>query len=156
MAKVVISGIGGSFPGCAHLEEFKEALYQRTNLIADLQAEEWTGNLHVPHHLGRDKNYLNFDFSFLAINFNLANTMDKLTKSLIQQGYTAILDAGYSPAEVRGGNVNVYMHTSVSDDENRNCGGTGCMKQNTRSPILLGVARTMQANRISAYFDFHG
>uniref|UniRef100_A0A8D9A8C4 Fatty acid synthase n=1 Tax=Cacopsylla melanoneura TaxID=428564 RepID=A0A8D9A8C4_9HEMI len=156
MAKVVISGIGGSFPKCEHLEEFKTALYQRTNLITNVQSEEWTGNLKVPHHLGRDKNYLNFDHSFLSINFNLANTMDKMTKSLIRHGYTAILDAGYSPAELRGRNVNVYTHTPVSDDENKNCGGTGYMWSNSPSPILLGVVRTMQANRISAYFDFHG
>ncbi|KAL1463418.1 hypothetical protein WDU94_015169, partial [Cyamophila willieti] len=157
MAKVVISGIGGSFPNCEDLEEFKEALYQRTNLITDVQAEGWTGNLKVPHHLGRDKNYLNFDHTFLSINYNLANTMDKMTKSLIRYGYTAILDAGYSPAEMRGRNVNVYMHTTMSDDESRNGGGTGTLKAcSTGTPILLGVTRTMQANRISAYFDFHG
>ncbi|KAL1449933.1 hypothetical protein WDU94_002401 [Cyamophila willieti] len=154
MAKVVISGIGGSFPGCTHLEEFKEALYQRTNLITDLQAEEWTGGLKVPHHLGRDKNYLNFDFSFLSVNINLATTMDKMTKSLIKEGYTAILDAGYSPAEVRGGNVNVYTHTAISDDESRNSVTTSVM--NRRKPVLVGIARTMQANQISAYFNFHG
>uniref|UniRef100_A0A8D8YZB9 Fatty acid synthase n=1 Tax=Cacopsylla melanoneura TaxID=428564 RepID=A0A8D8YZB9_9HEMI len=157
MAKVVISGIGGSFPNCEHLEEFKEALYQRTNLITDVQAEEWTGNLKVPHYLGRDKNYLDFDHTLLSINYNLANTMDKMTKSLIRYGYTAILDAGYSPSDVRGRNINVYMHTTVSDDESRNCGGTGTLKMsNSKVPILLGVTRTMQANRISAYFDFHG
>ncbi|KAL1449935.1 hypothetical protein WDU94_002403, partial [Cyamophila willieti] len=154
MAKVVISGIGGSFPGCANLEEFKEALYQRTNLITDLQAEEWTGDLNVPHHLGRDENFLNFDFSFLSININLATTMDKVTKVLIKEGYTAILDAGYSPAEVRGGNVNVYMHSTLGDDETRNSCAPTVM--NRRAPVLVGLARTMQANRISAYFDFHG
>uniref|UniRef100_A0A8D9EQT3 Fatty acid synthase n=1 Tax=Cacopsylla melanoneura TaxID=428564 RepID=A0A8D9EQT3_9HEMI len=155
MAKVVISGIGGSFPKCEHLEEFKTALYQRTNLITNVQSEEWTGNLKVPHHLGRDKNYLNFDHSFLSINFNLANTMDKMTKSLIRHGYTAILDAGYSPAELRGRNVNVYTHTTVSDDESKICADTDSMKTSGKL-MILGGARTMQANRISAYFDFHG
>lgn len=39
---VVISGIAGSFPNCEGLEEFKEALYERANLITDLTTE-WTG-----------------------------------------------------------------------------------------------------------------
>ncbi|KAI5710713.1 hypothetical protein M8J75_010956 [Diaphorina citri] len=150
--KVVISGIAGCFPKCEGLEEFKQALYEKTNLITDLG--DWRGEFKVPSHLGRIKTGFDFDHTFLSINFNLANTMDRTAKSLLKEGYSCIMDAGYSPAEVRGSNVGCYMHTSVSDDEMRNA--TTAFVNGTQFPILVGIARTMHANRISAYFDFHG
>lgn len=153
METVVISGISGSFPNSEGYTEFQRALTANTNLVTD-QTINWTGGTNVPSYLGRMKDLYEFDHLFLSINTSLAKSMDSSQKNLLKHGYAVILDAGYSPADVRGQNIACYMTTTLCDDEMRNA--TNADDRQYITPVLLGLSRTMLANRISAFFNFHG
>jgi len=81
----------------------------------------------------------------------LAQVMDTMTKICLERSIEAIIDAGLSPADLRGTNTGVYMGSSISETEMK------AMDFNSSVGfVMLGSSRAMQANRLSFILDLIG
>jgi len=77
--------------------------------------------------------------------------MDTMTKICLERSIEAIIDAGLSPADLRGTNTGVYMGSSISETEMK------AMDFNSSVGfVMLGSSRAMQANRLSFILDLIG
>lgn len=56
-----------------------------------------------------------FDASLFKIHPSQADEMDPQGRILLEQAYSAILDAGINPATLRGSNTGVFSATSFGD-----------------------------------------
>lgn len=124
---------------------FNQAAYQHPNA-----QRSGTFNNKGGHFL--DDDVSRFDAPFFNITLLEAISLDPQQRILLECTFEALENAGISKQSLAGRNVGVFAGASYPDYEGRNLRDleTIPMHQST------GNAITMQANRISYYFDFNG
>lgn len=99
---------------------------------------------------GKIKNIDKFDATFFSVHPKLSKVMDIMTKICLERSIEAIIDAGLSPADLHGTNTGVFMGSEISEKDSLTMGS------DTIGFAMLGVSRTMQANRLSFILNLTG
>ncbi|XP_031639213.1 fatty acid synthase-like, partial [Contarinia nasturtii] len=153
--EIVISGISGRYPNCENVEEFRNHLYNKIDMITD-EEMRWNHDVsqEVPKRKGVLKNINKFDAAFFGIHSKQAQHIDPQARKLIETAYEAILDAGIHPQALRDTKTGVFVGVCFSEAEksivyetiSSKDGGTG----------LAGCSRAMVANRLSYCLNLKG
>nr|XP_022904132.1 fatty acid synthase isoform X2 [Onthophagus taurus] len=149
---VVITGISGRFPESNNMEEFRQQLFDGIDLVTD-DERRWPSGLYgLPTRTGKLKDISHFDATFFGVHAKQAHVMDPQLRLLLELTHEAIVDAGMSPAELKGSKTGVFI--GVSDSESSEYWTYDPDKINGYG--LTGCCRAMFPNRISYTFDFNG
>lgn len=100
---------------------------------------------------GKMKCINKYDSIFFSTHIKLAESMDPLTKIVLERSIEAIIDAGLSPIDLFGTNTGVFTGSAISESE---MFMTNSIKNG--SFFMLGNSRTMQANRVSYILNLTG
>lgn len=76
--------------------------------------------------------------------------MDPRTRIVLERSIEAIIDAGFSPADLYGTNTGVFMGSGTSETEMLG------RDASNNSFSMLGLSRAMQANRLSFILNLSG
>ncbi|KAJ1520414.1 hypothetical protein ONE63_003546 [Megalurothrips usitatus] len=150
MSEVVISGIGGSFPQSASVQDFGQDLLD--NKYLPTATKRWK-NDNVPAVCG-EVPYNAFDGSFFAVSKNLATCTDPVYKIGYKNCVKAMIDAGSNPYSMKGSNVAVYAAFGCNEFEQRAIYAKNCLTLGNY--LIMGNNKAMLANRISFLFGFNG
>lgn len=114
---IVISGISGRFPNSANMTEFEHNLYNKIDMIDDVESRWRHVNPEIPRRLGKVKNLNKFDASFFGVNLKQAQCMDPQGRMLLEHSYEAVLDSGTCPRNLRGSNTAVLIGVCFNESE---------------------------------------
>lgn len=106
---IVISGIAGRFPNSGNVAEFSQNLYNKIDMIDELETRWKHTNPEIPKRFGKIHNIEKFDASFFSVHHRQANCMDPQGRMLLEHAYEAILDAGINPKSLRGSSTGVFV-----------------------------------------------
>ncbi|XP_049874376.1 fatty acid synthase [Pectinophora gossypiella] len=150
--EVVLTGLSGRLPESGSIEEFAEQLFAGVDMVTG-DGRRWQPGLHgLPERNGKLKELARFDATFFGVHGKQAHLMDPQLRLLLELTHEAIVDAGVSPAELRGSRTGVYV--GVSNSETEEMWTTDPDKINGYA--LTGCCRAMFPNRISYTFDLKG
>ncbi|KOB56859.1 Uncharacterized protein OBRU01_25788 [Operophtera brumata] len=93
-----------------------------------------------------------FDAQFFRVHYKQANTMEPMSRKLLEHAYSAIYDSGINPLQLRGKKVGVFIGTSFSESE-RNVIYENVQRNGFG---ITGANKSMYANRISYWIDGKG
>ncbi|CAH0760904.1 unnamed protein product [Diatraea saccharalis] len=149
---IVLTGISGRLPDSESIEEFAQKLFEGVDLVS-ADDRRWPPGLHgLPERNGKLKDLEHFDATFFGVHAKQAHNMDPQLRLLLETTQEAIVDAGYSAAELRGTRTGVYV--GVSNSESEEMWAADPDKINGYG--LTGCCRAMFPNRISYTFDLKG
>ncbi len=161
--RFAIIGIGCRFPGANNYEEFWLNLEAGVNSITEIPPQRWdvdkyySPNPQEPHKSiskwgGMIEGVDQFDAEFFGISPREAQRMDPQQRIMLELSWSCLEDAGYSPNQLSGSNVGVFIGICNYDydqlqhqDEKNIDGHSG-----------TGTWVCMVPNRISSYFNFSG
>ena len=163
-APVAIVGIAGKMPQSSSIEQFWEHLMAGRELITEIPKERWDWHQHYgdPHGAGnrtRAKwgSFLDgvdqFDNLFFGISPREAQSMDPRQRLLLETVWSAIENAGYSPAELAGTNTGLYVGVG-NNDYSQMLRGAGVELTAHASTGLM--VNSILASRISHLLDLRG
>ncbi|KAJ8976432.1 hypothetical protein NQ317_008466 [Molorchus minor] len=99
---IAITGISGRFANCASVEEFKQSLFNGTDLITD-NHQRWSHQaLKTPKSMGIVNDFEKFDASFFEINPKTSELLDPRARKLLEVVFESIVDSGINPNDLRG------------------------------------------------------
>ncbi|CAA9997194.1 unnamed protein product, partial [Nesidiocoris tenuis] len=146
---ICITGMSGRLPESSNLQEFKDNLFNHTDMVT-ADDRRWPPGLYgLPARHGKLKDLSRFDATFFGVHAKQAEVMCPQLRMLLEATYEAILDAGVNPEEIRGSRTGVFVGVSASESgeyftaEEDRVNGYG----------LTGSARAMFPNRLSYTFD---
>ncbi|CAH2039961.1 unnamed protein product, partial [Iphiclides podalirius] len=149
---VVLSGLSGRLPESGSVEDFAQQLFDGVDLVT-ADDRRWTPGLHgLPERNGKLKELSRFDATFFGVHAKQAHLMDPQLRLLLELTHEAIVDAGLSPAELRGSRTGVYVGVSNSETEEM----WTADPDKINGYALTGCCRAMFPNRISYTFDLKG
>lgn len=149
---VAITGISGRLPESHNIQEFRDHLMNKEDMVTT-DNRRWTVGLHgCPPRNGKVPELTKFDAGFFGVHHKQTNCMDPQLRMLLEASYEAIIDSGQSVESVRGSRTGVYIGVSLSDSSDAWTMETEGMIGYT----MPGCCRAMFANRISFFFDFKG
>ncbi|RUS90834.1 hypothetical protein EGW08_001453, partial [Elysia chlorotica] len=150
--EVAISGISGRLPESNNIQEFRDHLMNKEDMVTT-DDRRWTVGLHgCPPRNGKVPEITKFDAGFFGVHPKQTDCMDPQLRMLLEAAYEAIIDSGQSMESVRGSRTGVYIGVSLSDSSDAWTMETDGMVGYT----MPGCCRAMFANRISFFFDFKG
>ncbi|KOB67851.1 Fatty acid synthase, partial [Operophtera brumata] len=106
----------------------------------------------LPERNGKLKDLAHFDNTFFGVHAKQAHLMDPQLRLLLELTHECIVDAGLSPAELRGSRTGVYVGVSNSETEEL----WTADPDKINGYALTGCCRAMFPNRISYTFDLQG
>ncbi|XP_045766807.1 fatty acid synthase [Maniola jurtina] len=149
---IVLSGLSGRLPECDSIEEFAQQLFDGVDLVT-ADDRRWTPGLHgLPERNGKLKDLAHFDATFFGVHAKQAHLMDPQLRLLLELTHEAIVDAGLSPAELRGSRTGVFVGVSNSETEEL----WTADPDKINGYALTGCCRAMFPNRLSYTFDLQG
>lgn len=149
---VVVSGISGRYPESDNINEFRDNLINKRDMVTD-DDRRWPQGLYgLPTRSGKLKDISKFDASFFGVSPKQADNMDPQIRIMLEVCYEALVDAGINPASVRGTKTGVYVGTSASEAHDAWSNDIEQMS----GYVMSGCQRAMFANRLSFFFDFNG
>lgn len=149
---VVISGLSGRMPESDNVEEFRQHLINKEDMVTDNDRRWPAGMLGLPTGNGKLKDLTRFDASMFGVHPKQAHAMDPQLRMLLEVVYEAIADAGVNPTTVRGSRTGVFIGCSASESHDAWSGDLDKIV----GYEMTGCTRSMFANRISYFFDFKG
>ncbi|XP_063623054.1 fatty acid synthase-like [Cydia splendana] len=152
VSEVVLTGLSGRLPESGDIEEFARQLFAGVDFVTD-DDRRWTPDTFgLPKRSGKLKDLTHFDAEFFGVSDKLADVMDPQLRLLLEVTHEVFVDAGLSPAELRGSRTGVY--TGISRSENFNLWCNDYDKINGYA--MIGGANAMLSNRVSYTFDLKG
>ncbi|GFV70778.1 hypothetical protein TNCV_1946881 [Trichonephila clavipes] len=106
----------------------------------------------LPRRLGQLKDISKFDNEFFGVSENEALFFNPQGRMLLETTYEAIVDAGYNPDELRGGNVGVFVANSYLDTHEFILRDAESINEH----VAPGYMNGLLASRISHVFGFKG
>ncbi|XP_024893205.1 fatty acid synthase-like [Temnothorax curvispinosus] len=152
--EIVISGIAGRFPDSDNMNQLRENLFNKKDLVR-ADHGRWKRDhpdARVPNRMGIVNNLNKFDADFFGLSFEQAHTLGLEARILLEHSYEAIIDAGINPKQLRGKNTAVIIAASFSETqakflyEDLEMDGLN----------LIGCTRSTTANMISYHLDLKG
>jgi acyl transferase domain-containing protein len=155
---VAIVGVAGTFPRCATVRDYWQALRDDVCLIGEVPAGRldapadgsesdddlaarvrWAGLLERPY---------GFDAEFFGMPEREAALMDPRQRLLLMSVYHCLEDAGYAPSSLRKSSTALFVGAEDSEYAQT-------LHERGVDPGLVN-AQSMIANRIAYHFDFAG
>ncbi|KAG5667645.1 hypothetical protein PVAND_015619 [Polypedilum vanderplanki] len=150
--EIIISGISGRFPNSKNVEELSYNLYNKIDMVDDVERRWKHLNDEMPKRYGKTVNLEKFDASFFSINYKQAHNMDPQARILQEHAYEAIMDAGVAPKSLRGSRTGVFISCCTTEVDEHFYFGTAIKD----GMGLTGTSRALLANRISFSMDLKG
>ncbi|XP_077275953.1 fatty acid synthase-like [Temnothorax americanus] len=150
--EIVISGIAGRFPDSDNINQLRENLFNKKDLVRADHGRWKRDHPDIPNRMGIVNNLNKFDANFFGLSFEQAHTLGLEARILLEHSYEAIIDAGINPKQLRGKNTAVIIAASFSETqakflyEDLEMDGLN----------LIGCTRSTTANMISYYLDLKG
>ncbi|GAA4092704.1 non-ribosomal peptide synthetase [Nonomuraea soli] len=154
--KIAIIGMACRLPGAPDLDTFWDNLTSGRCAVGEVPESRWDHRelYHPEPRLGRSiskwggfvDDIEGFDAGFFAMTEQEARALDPAIRMFLECCATALSDAGYDPAELRGSDVGVFAGARMS--------GYG-----RRAGVRAGGLASDQnfiAARVAHHFDFHG
>lgn len=160
--EVAIIGISGRMPQSTDLEDFFEQLKAGKDFITEIPKERWNYE-EYPEIKGHYGSFLTdvdkFDPQFFNISPMAAKFMDPQERIMIQNVWSCLEDAGYTPKNMENkedeedtrGSVSVYIGTTFNE-----YGLYGAQDHVKGINLPLNSQIYSMANRISYLFNFGG
>ncbi len=161
--EIAIVGMACRFPGANDCEEFWQNLEKGANSIGEIPPQRWS----VEKYYSQDPDEPNksiskwggfiegvdlFDADFFAISPREAQRMDPQQRIILELSWSCLEDAGYSPKQLSGSPVGVFMGICNYDYD----GLQHRHENNIDGHSATGTWVCMVPNRISSYFNFSG
>ncbi|KAF2886148.1 hypothetical protein ILUMI_20026, partial [Ignelater luminosus] len=145
--EVVISGVGGLFPGCKNMEELQQRLLNNDNLMGSRWKED---ERDVTNVIGAIPHFDKFDGSYFGIHYEQCAFMDPMQRLVLESTYEALIDAGVNPVDLKGKRIGVYAGSALGENDN-------LFYESVVSGFgISGHARTMMTNRVSYWLNLKG
>ncbi|KYN01849.1 Fatty acid synthase [Cyphomyrmex costatus] len=150
--EIVISGIAGRFPESKNVEELKNNLLNKVDMVTDDDRRWKLDHPDIPQRTGKINDVGKFDALFFGVHFKQAHTMDPMCRILLEHAYEAIIDAGVNPKQLRGSRTGVFVGACFSESEKT----WFYEKLQVNGFGITGCSRAMLANRISYWLGATG
>ncbi|XP_024885303.1 fatty acid synthase [Temnothorax curvispinosus] len=150
--EIVISGIAGRFPESKNVEELKNNLLNKVDMITDDDRRWKLDHPDIPQRTGKINDVGKFDALFFGVHFKQAHTMDPMCRMLLEHAYEAVVDAGINPKQLRGSRTGVFVGACFSESEKT----WFYEKLQVNGFGITGCSRAMLANRISYWLGVTG
>uniref|UniRef100_A0A915JP73 Fatty acid synthase n=1 Tax=Romanomermis culicivorax TaxID=13658 RepID=A0A915JP73_ROMCU len=150
--EIVISGISCRLPESENIEEFKEHLMNKDDMVTDDDRRWPPGYYGLPNRHAKLKDIKSFDAAFFGVSPKQAHMMDPQLRLLLEVAYEAILDAGLNPQDMRGTKTGVFVGCSNTETQDVLIQDP----ETVQGYSLTGCQHSMFANRLSFSFDFKG
>ncbi|KYN02883.1 PREDICTED: fatty acid synthase-like [Cyphomyrmex costatus] len=147
--EIVISGIAGRFPNSDNMNELRENLFNKIDLVRADHSRWKIEHFEFSRRMGIINNVEKFDADFFGLTFEQAHTLTPEARLLLEHSYEAIIDAGINPKQLKGKNTAVIVGLSFIESQSKllmNCEFNG----------IVGCSKAITANMISHYLDLKG
>ncbi|XP_076294049.1 fatty acid synthase-like isoform X1 [Lasioglossum baleicum] len=150
--EVVITGIAGRFPESENVQQLKDNLMNKVDMVTDNYDRWQLDHAEIPKGGGKVTNMGKFDAIFFGVHYKQAYAMDPMCRMLLEHTFEAIVDAGVNPRQLRGTHTGVVVGSCISESEK-----TWFYEKTQANGLgMTGCAKSMLANRISYFFGLHG
>ncbi|XP_005094185.1 fatty acid synthase [Aplysia californica] len=150
--EVCVSGISGRMPESANMQEFRDHLMKKEDMVT-ADNRRWEVGLHgVPPRNGKLLEIAKFDAGFFGVHPKQADCMDPQLRMLLEVSYEAIIDSGQTLQSVRGSRTGVFIGVSIAEASE----AWSADPETLVGYSMPGCCKAMFANRISFFFDFTG
>ncbi|MEM1168616.1 MAG: type I polyketide synthase [Cyanobacteria bacterium P01_H01_bin.35] len=160
---IAIIGMACRFPGAKDYNQFWQNLEQGVNSISEVPSWRWEVEKHYspdPHEQNKSiskwgglvEGIEKFDAEFFGISPREAERVDPQHRIMLELSWSCIEDAGYSPSQLSGSQVGVFIGACNYDSillMNQD-------RENIQGHSGTGTWTCMIPNRISSFFNFHG
>ena len=160
---VAIIGMACRFPGANDYGQFWKNMEAGVNSISEIPSQRWEAekyyapipnqqNKTISKWAGLVEGIDEFDAEFFSISPREARKVDPQQRVILELSWSCIEDAGYSPSQLSGKDVGVFMGACNYDSillMNRN-------QENIEGHSGTGTWTCMIPNRISSFFNWHG
>ncbi|NES77487.1 MULTISPECIES: beta-ketoacyl synthase N-terminal-like domain-containing protein [unclassified Okeania] len=160
---IAIIGMACRFPGANDYKQFWQNLELGVNSISEVPSQRWEvdkyysatpeqPNKSISKWGGLIEGVDQFDTHFFGISPREATSLDPQQRMMLELSWSCMEDAGYSPSQLSGKNVGVFIGA---------CSYDSILLMNKNEESIEGHSGTgtwtcMIPNRISSYFNFHG
>ncbi len=114
---IAVVGMAGRYAGAGSLDELWTALVDGQDLVGPVPADRWSppaGHPGVPR-MGVLADAANFDSLFFEVAPAEADVLDPQQRLVLEQGFRAFTDAGWSRAVLDGTNCGIYVGMANDD-----------------------------------------
>lgn len=144
-----IVGMSCHFPGAPDLQAYWELLAAGGSGLSVGQDRGWPETETLP--AGYIQHWEHFDAGFFRLTPAEATAMDPQQRWLLMQAWQAIADAGWTPAQLKGQRVGVFVGLSSADYAQ-----WYLQPESVNMHSITGLAASVVAHRISYFFDLKG
>ncbi|KAJ8668373.1 hypothetical protein QAD02_010036 [Eretmocerus hayati] len=148
---IVISGMAGRFPESENIEQLRQNLLNRVDMITNDDRRWKLEHPLIPKYVGKISHLEKFDARFFGAPDKPTNLTDPMGRMLLEHAYEAILDAGMNPRQLRGKKIGVFIGIGSSETE-----ATMMWEKYEDDGRAACFSRSQYANRISYCFGFTG
>ncbi|XP_036143549.1 fatty acid synthase-like [Monomorium pharaonis] len=151
--EIVISGISGRFPDSDNMNQLRENLFNKVDLVK-ANHDRWKEDFlpDMSSRMGTVNNVKKFDTNFFELSFHQTQTLSPETRLLMEHCYEAIVDAGINPKQLRGKNTAVIIGTYFIETQKE----FPYKKEELGGLNIIGCSKSTTANMISYYLDIKG
>ena len=115
---MVISGMSGRFPESDNIHEFRDNLFNKTDMVTVSEKRYKLDHPDVPKRSALVNDINKLDGGYFGLHYRQANNADPGVRGLMETTVEAIMDAGVNPSELKGSKTGVFIGYSCSDVEN--------------------------------------
>ncbi|KAJ3652417.1 hypothetical protein Zmor_018385 [Zophobas morio] len=150
--EVVISGMSGRFPESDNVYEFRDNLFNKTEMVTENEKRWKLDHPDVPKRSANINNINKLDAGYFGLHYRQAKNLDPSLKVLMETVIEAIMDAGVNPLELKGSKTGVFIGFCYSDVENMT------LVEMTKSQqfCVTGFLKSLLAHRLSYYLRLKG
>ena len=157
---IAIIGMEGLLPGSPTLEEFWKNLESNKDLISEVPKDRWDwrsyankgGNTRDELRFGGFiEKMKEFDAEFFRISPKEAELMDPQHRLFLQTVYRAIENAGYSPKDLSGQDVGMFVGVQFNEYQ-----GLVTQLENIHAFAATGTSHSILINRVSYLLNLRG
>ncbi|KAI0009473.1 hypothetical protein F4779DRAFT_365857 [Xylariaceae sp. FL0662B] len=162
---IAIIGSSCRFPGgSSSPSKLWELLRQPRDVLSEIPSSRFNvdkfyhpdplhhGTSNVRHSYLLSEDHRVFDAQFFGVKPIEANAIDPQQRLLLETTYEALESAGLAIENIQGSKTGVFVGLMNEDYSST----IGCDLQNVPTYFASGTARSIMANRVSYFFDFHG
>ncbi|KAL6267253.1 hypothetical protein P5V15_000327 [Pogonomyrmex californicus] len=150
--EIVISGIAGRFPNSDNMNQLRENLFNKVDLVRPDHNRWKIEYPDLPNRMGTINNTEKFDADFFGFSIEQAHTCDPIIRILLEHSYEAVIDAGINPKQLRGKNTAVIIGTSFLEAQEK------FLYEDIQADgvNIIGCSKSALANMISYHLDLKG
>lgn len=115
--EIVISGISGRFPNADNMHELAYNLYNKVDMIDDLETRWKHFNDTVARRSGKIRNIDKFDPNCFSFSERHSNYCDPQNRMLTEHCFEAAMDAGISIHSLDGSRTGMFVGCSSLDSK---------------------------------------